>query len=1013
MTTQAISAPEATTSYAAALASGTVSKPSTSRNETTPASGNTKTLANGISEPVKGMATTPHPVPSEPRLKTAPGGSSSAPEVTRQSTPTAGGMTASRYDDEVAATTADEKSNGWEGNSQTSSHKSSGADTVWTSESTSQPTPNVWKKRQEEFAAKPKNVSPVIPSSVSPAPTSKSSTSETGQNLGKKGDEKKDLDVTKESKDHRKGSDEAPTKRGSRRGQTHENDVPVSLPPPVTDTISWPTPDLAQGEFKKEKDEKEKEKPVPHAGRGGNKTWVPVAIDPPYVPPIQTKTGRGGRGGRGGREGGRGGASGAPHGSERSEKAGSGTSGALEGDRGRQYHTRYQGAKGPKRSSSAGGAVQRRESKTGMTNGTTERRKDASEWAAEAGSSGIANSAIQTDRPRQARVTEDSSDARQYSEGQKSQANGYMHQSRSERGASWYAEGPRDPDSSSPFTTNTSRERGTERGRGGYRGRNYSQFPNGHPNTTHPQNPQFSSPSTSGQQFIQHPQPRGGSYGRRAYNGHAYRFNPTMPHPPAPQFAPAYNTPGLPYEYAMIPSSSLTPVDFAALIHQINYYFSVDNLCKDMYLRKHMDSDGFVRLSFLMGFHRVQLLTKDIGVLREACQASTEIQLQYGLDDYYVRKLEGWENWVLKEEDRDESAKREQSDWHIDPRQRKPNSLTPPGEMSGSAEPFFPNSSAMASMYYPHPISTATTYGYPTPTSTLSAAVPEFSPSSHHGHDAAFNPSVPLRIVDECSDAEVDTLIVVVKRPMTGESASVSSEPSPNRQIPNGVPEVATISEILQGTSLSNGDGAYDEAGRRSQPNGSANHRSHRSQSDIGWFNSPRTGPVAESSMTHRSYTEVHAQALKQRESAGGAKLNNDMVTLYRFWSHFLVKRFNASMYKEFKQFALQDADLSSRHGIEEIFKLYERSFQDRNMVSLEMIRDFVELVKLEARHGESLGIEKLKSILANPSLKDDYKSTIESLVDSDLRGIMTHGVGKKNSRSPAAEPYKSSAMLA
>jgi la-related protein 1 len=368
----------------------------------------------------------------------------------------------------------------------------------------------------------------------------------------------------------------APTKRNSRRGQTYDNDVPASLPPPVTDTVSWPTPDLAQGEFKKEKDEKEKEKPVPHTGR--NKTWVPVPIDPPYVPPIQTKAGRGGRGNRVGREGGRGGVAGATHGGERAEKAtgsGPGASGALESDRGRQYpNNRYQGGKGPKRSSSAGGAVQRRESKAGMTNGTSERRKDASEWAVEASSSGLAGAAMQTDRPRTTRVIEDASDARQYSEGQKSQANGYMHQSRSERGAGWYAEGPRDPDSSSPFTANTSRERGVERGRGGYRGRNhYAPFSHGHSNTTHLSNQQFSSQNASGQQFIRHPQPRGGSYGRReqaAYNNNPYRFNPTMQHPPPPQFAPAYGTPGLPYEYAMIPSGGLTAVDFAALIHQMS-----------------------------------------------------------------------------------------------------------------------------------------------------------------------------------------------------------------------------------------------------------------------------------------------------------------------------------------------------------------------------------------------------------------------------------------------------------
>lgn len=425
-----------------------------------------------------------------------------------------------------------------------------------------------------------------------------------------------------------------------------------------------------------------------------------------------------------------------------------------------------------------------------------------------------------------------------------------------------------------------------------------------------------------------------------------------------------------------------------------------------------MDNDGFVRLSFFMGFPRVQLHTKDIAVVREACQMSSEIQLQYGLDDYYVRKADGWENWVLKEEARDESARREQSDWHIDPRQRRHNGPTPPGEMSGSAEPFFPGSSQMVPhMYYQaQPLAGMNLYGYPAQPTALSATVAEFSPAAVHGHEGgAQNAPIPYRIADECPDSEVDSLVVVVKRPATGDGASVS--PELGCQLPNGVSDTIPVSEH---GNMNNGDGAFDDAERNPQPNGAvATHRSHRSQSDIGWFNSPRTaGPVAEPNMSHRSYTEVRAQAMKQRDPAAGTlKSNNDMITLYKFWSHFLVKRFNSAMYKEFKQYALHDADLSSRHGIEEMFKLYERSFKDRSTVGFEMIRDFVELVKLESRHGESLGIEKLKWSLASPNIRDDYKNTIENLLDKELRDIMTCGVAK-NSRSPAAEPYTVSISL-
>ena len=38
-----------------------------------------------------------------------------------------------------------------------------------------------------------------------------------------------------------------------------------------------------------------------------------------------------------------------------------------------------------------------------------------------------------------------------------------------------------------------------------------------------------------------------------------------------------------------------------------NYYFSVDNLCKDMYLRKHMDNDGYVSQQYRNGLANVIL----------------------------------------------------------------------------------------------------------------------------------------------------------------------------------------------------------------------------------------------------------------------------------------------------------------------------------------------------------------------------------------------------------------------
>jgi hypothetical protein len=189
---------EGATSYAAALASGST-KSSPPKSESSPSvAASTMTSINGASESVTGNST-PRSAPSASRAKAA-GGSSSAPEVSRQSTPANGSVNGSKYDDAAAAAAHEEKSNEWEGNSQASSHpesKSSGADTARSSDFVQQPTVNYWKKRQEEAAKK----TPAIPSSISPTPGSKASSPE--KSLGKKGGS-----VDDKIKDEKKGSDE-------------------------------------------------------------------------------------------------------------------------------------------------------------------------------------------------------------------------------------------------------------------------------------------------------------------------------------------------------------------------------------------------------------------------------------------------------------------------------------------------------------------------------------------------------------------------------------------------------------------------------------------------------------------------------------------------------------------------------------------------------------------------------------------------------------------------------------
>jgi len=76
---------------------------------------------------------------------------------------------------------------------------------------------------------------------------------------------------------------------------------------------------------------------------------------------------------------------------------------------------------------------------------------------------------------------------------------------------------------------------------------------------------------------------------------------------------------------------------------QIEYYFSVENLCKDLYFRKQMDEEGWVPISLIANFNRVKNLTTDISFLVECLEHSTLVEIH----DEKIRKKEDWKAWVL------------------------------------------------------------------------------------------------------------------------------------------------------------------------------------------------------------------------------------------------------------------------------------------------------------------------------------------------------------------------------
>jgi hypothetical protein len=95
------------------------------------------------------------------------------------------------------------------------------------------------------------------------------------------------------------------------------------------------------------------------------------------------------------------------------------------------------------------------------------------------------------------------------------------------------------------------------------------------------------------------------------------------------------------------------------VIQQIEYYLSVENLCKDIYLRRQMNSDGLFPISLLASFNRVRSLTNgDLNLLKEACRWAPSAEIVGNR----IRPRIGWDNWVLPVGDRLESGKVEDDD---------------------------------------------------------------------------------------------------------------------------------------------------------------------------------------------------------------------------------------------------------------------------------------------------------------------------------------------------------------
>ncbi|KAF3789662.1 La-related protein 1C [Nymphaea thermarum] len=79
------------------------------------------------------------------------------------------------------------------------------------------------------------------------------------------------------------------------------------------------------------------------------------------------------------------------------------------------------------------------------------------------------------------------------------------------------------------------------------------------------------------------------------------------------------------------------------LVRQIDYYFSGENLCKDLFLRENMDRQGWVSVSVVANFNRVKQLTNSIPFILDSLRGSSVVEVQGDK----IRRRNDWGTWLL------------------------------------------------------------------------------------------------------------------------------------------------------------------------------------------------------------------------------------------------------------------------------------------------------------------------------------------------------------------------------
>lgn len=470
--------------------------------------------------------------------------------------------------------------------------------------------------------------------------------------------------------------------------------------------------------------------------------------------------------------------------------------------------------------------------------------------------------------------------------------------------------------------------------------------------------------------------------GQGKSRGMMHKGMPAMPYGIAPPMMYAPQTPVF-YPPAAYGVASNVDMVMAAIRKQIDFYFSEENLVKDMYLRGKMDADGWVEMATIAAFNRVRMLTPDLSIIARSLEMSPIIEISP--DGLFLRAKEGHQKWVLPEDKRDPNVRSPidpaalaaQAEIHAAEGKKKKKSKAGDAaanaqgtsntsqddsddvfqldeEHDGSAQTKKPSTNKLSKLIVVKPSSTQK--------SALSAQL-EASKSGNAATHADIHAGLEqygheLRKPSGGPNANSSATNASNPRPMANGGrhkhanfypSSVGHSFMANRHHgKGGRAHGGAVGWVLGSTPDAHSPRFMSPTNRRGSCLGSS--------APIQKFQHPSYELLEENGFTEIKYEKFHDRCIQERTEKG-VGLSEEMNTLFRFWCYFLRDHFEEVMYDDFKKYALDDSEQGYHYGIECLFRFFSYGLESH--FDAKLYREFEEYVLLDHKGGHLYGLEK------------------------------------------------------